>query len=194
MRLAALCCAGVALAPAVVSAAVPDAPTRILIAGSETHELLELAAKEVRRYAYATTGAFPTIDRSGDGLVAEGGAAASTVVLATARDAQLLLMGSSEGEGDRRLRSVSASVLAGGPDTHARERLDSGATLLIGATPLSVLYAAYEYAATDLGVYFAIDGDRIPRRSARAAPPSGPSGPPGSSSSQPRFASRGAVP
>ena len=193
MRLAALCCAGVALAPAVVSAAVPDAPTRILIAGSETHELLELAAKEVRRYAYATTGAFPTIDRSGDGLVAEGGAAASTVVLATARDAQLL-MGSSEGEGDRRLRSVSASVLAGGPDAHARERLDSGATLLIGATPLSVLYAAYEYAATDLGVYFAIDGDRIPRRSARAAPPSGPSGPPGSSSSQPRFASRGAVP
>lgn len=190
MRLAALCCAGVALAPAVASAA-PDAPTRILIAGSEPHELLELAAKEVRRYAYATTGAFPTIDRSGDGLVAEGPAAASTVFLATARDAQLL-MGSSEGEGDRRLRAVSASVLAGGPDAHARELLaDSGATLLLGATPLSVLYAAYEYAATDLGVYFAIDGDRIPRRSARAAPPSGPSG---SSSSQPRFASRGAVP
>ena len=191
MRLAALCCAGVALAPAVAPAAA-DAPLRtILIAGSETHELLELAAKEVRRYAYATTGAFPTIVRSRDGLVAEGAAAASTVVLATAREAQQLLMGSSEGEG---ARAVSASVLAGGPDAHARERLDSGATLLLGATPLSVLYAAYEYAATDLGVYFAIDGDRIPRRSARTAPPSGASGPSGSSSSQPRFASRGAVP
>ena len=191
MRLAALCCAGVALAPAVASAAAADAPLRtILIAGSEAHELLELAAKEVRRYAYATTGAFPTIVRSRDGLVAEGAAAASTVVLATAGEAQqLLAMGSSEGA-----RAVSASVLAGGPDAHARERLDSGATLLLGATPLSVLYAAYEYAATDLGVYFAIDGDRIPRRSARAAPPSGASGPSGSSSLQPRFASRGAVP
>ena len=86
MRLAALCCAGVALAPAVASAAAADAPLRtIVIAGSEAHELLELAAKEVRRYAYATTGAFPTIVRSRDGLVAEGAAAASTVVLATAR-------------------------------------------------------------------------------------------------------------
>ncbi len=194
MRLAALCCAGVALAPVVASAAAADAPLRILIAGSETHELLELAAKEVRRYAYATTGAFPTIVRSRDGLVAEGAAAASTVVLATARevvdDSGLSIMDGDSSEGDR-LRAVSASVLAGGPDAHARERLDSGATVLLGATPLSVLYAAYEYAATDLGVYFAIDGDRIPRRSARAAPASGPSG---SSSSQPRFASRGAVP
>ena len=187
MRLAALCCAGVALAPAVASAAAADAPLRTIFIAGSTHELLELAAKEVRRYAYATTGAFPTIVRSRDGLVAEGAAAASTVVLATAGEAQL--MGSSEGA-----RAVSASVLAGGPDAHARERLDSGATLLLGATPLSVLYAAYEYAATDLGVYFAIDGDRIPRRSARAAPPSGASGPSGSSSSQPRFASRGAVP
>jgi hypothetical protein len=192
MRLAALCacCVGImALAPAVASAA--DAPLRVLIIASETHELLELAAKEVRRYAYATTATFPTIVHSRDGILAEGAAAASTVVLSTARDAQQLMGSSEEGEEGDRLRAVSASVLVGGPDAHACERLNSGATLLLGASPLSVLYAAYEYAATDLGVYFAIDGDRIPRRSARAALPSiaRPS-----ASSQPRFGSRGAVP
>ena len=51
-----------------------------------------------------------------------------------------------------------------GSDTHGRVCHSSGATVLVGATPLAVLYAAYDWVSSELGVYFAIDGDRIPRK------------------------------
>ena len=61
------------------------------------------------------------------------------------------------------------AVVAAGGDTHAAVRLNSGATLLLGATPRGLLYASYEWCSAALGVMFAVDGDLIqPQAEVRA--------------------------
>ena len=62
------------------------------------------------------------------------------------------------------VRQVASDLRSGGPDSHAvvvAAAAPFRPSLLLGATPQAVLYAAYEYATRLLGVTFQIDGDII---------------------------------
>eukprot|EP01043_Picozoa_sp_COSAG02_P056318 COSAG02_NODE_6662_length_3432_cov_2.361236_1_plen_187_part_00 len=159
-------------------------PSQILVLGSNGEAKLALSAKELRRYVYATTGLFPAIIYEHESLGDVGAMRSDVLVVATA-NALANLDGLDDTEGTvERIRTA-------GSDAHGRVCHPSGATVLVGSTPLAVLYAAYDWASSDLGVYFAIDGDRIPRREVASRV--------NSSSciemlSQPQFGQRGAVP
>jgi hypothetical protein len=158
-------------------------PAHIIVLG-ELPELT-LAAKDAQRYVYATTGSFLEIERcatAGCKAVQPG-----ALVLGTAD----MVMSTLQGVVHEILANDSLTISRirqAGADAHGRVQLASGATVLVGATPLAVRYATYDWVSADLGVYFAIDGDRIPRRSDWARRHSA------RTLSQPRFEQRGAVP
>jgi hypothetical protein len=203
----------------VLCVAVAPQVAAVVVLGGDTDDgggedallLLRLAAQEVRRYTYATGGEFPTIQhlRTPDArqlLRADLDEPNSTsaVVIGTAAAATTLFHddgGAAGGDGpdvtpDVLITAAAAagSLIGADRDVHTMVQLTSGVTLLLGATPLAVLYAAYEYAATHLGVYFAIDGDRIPRRSRAGVDRSSAYRRGATHRQQPLFARRGAVP
>lgn len=148
-----------------LSGGVPTLSTVAIVAAagsggsSANHRLRALAAKELRRYVYATTGAFPMIIEVG--TVAANGVPEDTVLLATVSDiprlrSTLHLGVSGILPADDVLHALHAQVIAGGPDAHARAAMPGGQTLLLGGSSLAVLYAAYEFATTDLGVQSAV--------------------------------------
>ncbi len=161
-------------------------PSQILVLGNGEGELA-LSAKELRRYVYATTGLFPAIIHASqdESPLGDVGAMRSDVLVVATTDALAVLDGLEDTEG------TVERIRVAGSDAHGRVCHSSGATVLVGSTPLAVLYAAYDWASSDLGVYFAIDGDRIPRREApdRVTPASCME-----MLSQPQFGQRGAVP
>lgn len=131
-------------------------PSHIMVLGNGEAELV-LAAKELRRYLYATTGAFPAIH----------GVAGSSDDVGVVRP-DVLVVGCTDAitgfGGVQDTEDIVERIRIAGSDTHGRVCHSSGATVLVGATPLAVLYAAYDWVSSELGVYFAIDGDRIPRK------------------------------
>jgi hypothetical protein len=162
-------------------------PSQIVLLGNGEPELA-LAAKELRRYVYATSSAFPAIIHRGT-VSAESSADVGAVrsdVLVVGTAASLAAFGGLEDAED-----IVERIRIAGSDAHGRVCHSSGATVLVGATPLAVLYAAYDWASSDLGVYFAIDGDRIPRRgvASRVAAANCTE-----MLSQPQFGRRGTVP
>ena len=192
--------------PAIIAAPCMNGSTRtgilaehIYLAGADDART-RLAAKELRRYTHATTAVMPLL-HTGTPPMTDGVQASwdgsSSLILATPGTRDLGL-----GDDDAAVaRQVLAEVLATNSESaHAAAQLaQSGATLLAGATPLAVLYAAYEYASAHLGVYFAIDGDRLPRRSLQGglrglAAPARAARQRSHSAAQPRFSRRGALP
>ena len=164
-------------------------PAQIRVVGSEQPEL-SLAAKELRRYVYATSGAFPAIVNDATaGAAMDPGSALNAGVLVMGTIDDLVLLDGVTGVFDDAAERLSAA----GSDAHGRVSHPSGATVLVGATPLAVLYAAYDWASSDLGVYFAIDGDRIPRKKA-AGIRNAVNATASAGLSKPRFVQRGAVP
>ena len=171
------------LAGALTAASAPPVTMIVVLGGSDP--LVRLASKELRRYVYATGGGFPTIAHQASWRPTDAvppGASSTALVLATT-DA---LAGLEVADDDTTGGLVAKLRAANSTDAHAS--LSLGAHhVLCGASPLAVLYACYEFASTELGVYFAIDGDRIPRRGGSVA--GGSFGP-----RQSPFATRGAVP
>jgi len=128
---------------------------------------LRFAAAELRRYTYATTGAFLPITA--------GATANASIVIGVA--------------GHPLLKGIDAPTLGDSADAHSLSALPGGGALLLGNSPRGALYAAYSYCTTVLRVGFQVDGDVLPPR--RSAPHGAAQL---SAAQAPRFGRRGAVP
>jgi hypothetical protein len=156
----------------------PRAPPTTIVAtfraGAEHAPLLDLAAREVRRYVYAATAELAPLSAavgacSAAGISAAAAAAPGAVVLLGPGCAEQALAAlAPQRSGDLADETVAAlrDAAALGEEEHLVRASPSGAVLLAGGgSGTATLWAAYRYAELALGVQFGIGGDRIPRRS-----------------------------
>ena len=120
----------------------------VLVTGEPPHPQLLLAAREVRRYVYASTGALLRLEvrRCGGGVVPSAPGSVALLEAPCAFELGLL----------------SATTELRG-EAHLVRRLSSGTTAVSGGSELALLFGAYRFAELALGVHFGIGGDIVRR-------------------------------
>ena len=130
-------------------------PAITLLSGSQPPSQSLLAAREVRRYVYASTGVLVPLSLRGC-EAAQVADVPGAVVLLTAACARLL------GEADVRPVARALERAAGlDGEAHLIHRLSGGAVAVGGGDAIGLLYGAYHFAELVLGVHFGVGGEIV---------------------------------
>ncbi len=165
--------------------------------GDTSSALLQQAAREVRRYHFASTGELLPLLEQVPCQALEELAARSAVLLVSAGCAATAAAAAAHRSSPLLRQLLTVAALSGEEHILIKQQgllASPTAVLLGGGSPRGVLHGAYFYAEHGLGVHFAIGGDSVPQQQSEADLAQRLRGAPTNDVQSPVFATRGLVP
>eukprot|EP01043_Picozoa_sp_COSAG02_P013669 COSAG02_NODE_550_length_20437_cov_4.270676_19_plen_368_part_00 len=165
--------------------------------GDTSSALLQQAAREVRRYHFASTGELLPLLEQVPCQALEELAARSAVLLVSAGCAATAAAAAADRSSPLLRQLLTVAALSGEEHILIKQQgllASPTAVLLGGGSPRGVLHGAYFYAEHGLGVHFAIGGDSVPQQQSEADLAQRLRGAPTNDVQSPVFATRGLVP